>query len=411
MNEEKVPPGQESFFAPPGRATPAEVGNQARLCLDDPKVHAVLEAVGSYAVVLNAQRQILAANPALLEALSLAGSPGCQGLRLGEALGCVHAGEGPDGCGSSRACRSCGALLATLATPGTGEPATEECFISVRRDDRWEAREFIARTMPLVVAGHPLTLLTLQDISALKRRETLERIFIHDLMASLQELRGWTEVSRGAGTDATAVAERVLALADHLTDEVESQYWLLQAECGELVADIRAVPPERLLDELEGSLGAEVAARLIRIPPPSEMRPVRTDPAILGRILRNMVMNAIEAMPSGGQVRIWHELRSDRAMFVVHNPGCMPPEVSDRVFQRSFSTKASHGRGLGTYGMKVLGETVLGGKVGFTTSWTEGTRFFIELPIDACPPSQGMLIPSCLPPALVPSPGTSSSEH
>jgi signal transduction histidine kinase len=225
-------------------------------------------------------------------------------------------------------------------------------------------------------------LLIFQDISALKRRETLERVFIHDLIASLQELRSWSEVSRGAGADATAVAERVLAMANHLTDEVESQHWLLQAECGELVADLRTVPPERLLDELEDSLGAEVAGRLIRIPPPPDARPVCTDPAILCRILRNMVMNAMEAMPLGGQVRIWHELRSDRATFIVQNPGFMPPEISDRVFQRSFSTRATRGRGLGTYGMKVLGETVLGGKVGFKTSWTEGTRFFIELPAD-----------------------------
>jgi hypothetical protein len=32
--------------------------------------------------------------------------------------------------------------------------------------------------------------------------------------------------------------------------------------------------------------------------------------------------------------------------------------------------------------MKLLGESVLGGKVGFTTDWTEGTRFFIELPAE-----------------------------
>ena len=50
------------------------------------------------------------------------------------------------------------------------------------------------------------------------------------------------------------------------------------------------------------------------------------------------------------------------------------------MFQRSFSTKAARGRGFGTYAMKVLGETVLGGKVGFTASWEEGTRFHIELP-------------------------------
>lgn len=380
MEEETFPPGQGSFFAPPGRAAPTEVSDQVNLCLHDPLIQAVLKAVDSYAVVLNAQRQIIAANPALLEVLAKDGPATSQGPRLGEAFGCIHAGEGPDGCGTSKACRTCGALLVSMATLDTGQPTSGESLISIQRDGRWEALEFTARAMPLTVEGHALTLLTLQDISALKRRETLERIFIHDLMGSLQEFRGWTEAMQGAGADTTVVAQRILDLAAHLTAEVESQHLLLQAECGELVADLRTVAPEFILDELEGALGAELAARLIRRPPPPDVRPVRTDPAILGRVLSHMVRNALEALPSGGQVHIWYERRSDHLAFAVQNPGCMPPEVAGRVFQRSFSTKAPRGRGLGTYRMKLLGETVLGGKVGFTTSWEDGTQFFIELP-------------------------------
>lgn len=383
MNEVKLPAEHGAFSAPPGRATPAEVSDQVRVCLDDPLIQAVLEAVSSYAVVLNSQRQILAANPALLEALSLHGSAVCLGLRLGEALGCVHANEGPDGCGSSRACGSCGALLAMMSTQGNGLPTAGESLLSFKRDGRWEAREFTVRTRPLVVSDHPVTLLTLQDISALKRRETLERTFIHNLVTSVEGLRGWMEVLQGAGADATTAAEQIVELAGQLTAEVEFQHCLLQAECGEFAPDIHRVAGEVILDQLEGSLGTEIVGRLVRIPPPTDAGLFRTDPAVLCRILRHMVMNAVEAMPSGGQVRIWHELRSGHPTFVVHNPGCMPPEVSDRVFQRSFSTKAQQGRGLGTYGMKVLGETVLGGKVGFTTTWAEGTRFFIELPVDA----------------------------
>jgi sensor histidine kinase regulating citrate/malate metabolism len=93
-----------------------------------------------------------------------------------------------------------------------------------------------------------------------------------------------------------------------------------------------------------------------------------------------MVMNAVEALPLGGQAQIWHERHAGRTTFVVQNPGCLAPEVVDRIFQRSFSTKAERGRGLGTYTMKLLGESVLGGKVGFHSDWANGTRFFIELP-------------------------------
>ena len=180
--------GKRGFFAPSGRATATQLDDMASLCLDDALVHAVLEAVDSYAVILNEQRQILAANPVLLEALMQGEPARCRGLRIGETLECVHANEGPDGCGSSRACRRCGALLSILASQATGQASEGECLISLRRDGRWEAREFAVRSSSLVVAGHTLTLLTLRDISALKRRETLERIFIHDLMNSLQGL-------------------------------------------------------------------------------------------------------------------------------------------------------------------------------------------------------------------------------
>ncbi|MFN7958134.1 MAG: sensor histidine kinase [Holophagaceae bacterium] len=336
----------------------------------------------SYAVILNAQRQILAANQVLLDALSQEEPARCLGLRLGETLECIHAQEGADGCGSSRACRRCGALLAVLATQTTGQVSHGECLLSLRREGRWEAREFAVRASPITVSGHVLTLLTLRDISALKRRETLERIFIHDLMNSLQGLKGWAEILHGAGADAASVAGHVLDMAGHLTAEVDAQRRLLLAECGELVPDLRSVTCASVLDDLELALGAEAAARLIRMPIPPEAGCLRTDPAILCRVLCNMVTNALEALPPRGQAKIWFERHPGGLRCVVENPGCMPPEVADRIFQRSFSTKAVRGRGLGTYGMKLLGETVLGGRVGFTTNWTEGTRFFIELPGD-----------------------------
>jgi sensor histidine kinase regulating citrate/malate metabolism len=59
----------------------------------------------------------------------------------------------------------------------------------------------------------------------------------------------------------------------------------------------------------------------------------------------------------------------------------MPPEVQARVFQRSFSTKSQHGRGLGTYSMKLLAENYLRGKVSFLSEVESGTVFFLDLPL------------------------------
>jgi len=366
--------------APQGRAGAAEVGRWAGLCQDDPVVRAVLEAADGYAAVLNPERQILAANPALLEALGSTHETACRGLRLGEALGCVRAKEGPEGCGTSAACQRCGSLLAVLTTQASGETATNECLLSLHRQGRYMAREFAVRTVPLRVAGQALTYLSLRDISAQKRLDRLERVFIHDLSQSLDSLKAGSEVMRQAGADATAIAERVLTLTDQLKAEVDYKSRLILAERGELPLALRPVSLEQVFEELTGQLGPEASARLVWVPPMGGAAPLTTDLVLLGRVLFNMVQNAIEAMPPGGQAHLHFELREGRPTFVVQNPGCMPAAVADRVFQRSFSTKAARGRGLGTYGMKVLGESVLGGTVGFTTSWEEGTRFFIELP-------------------------------
>ncbi len=380
MQEDRLPREQESPSVPPGRATPKEVAGQADLCLGDLVAKAVLEAVDTYAVIMNEQRQILAANPILMEALVREGVADHQGVRVGEAIECIHRGEGPDGCGTARACGRCGMMDAVTAARLSGKAATSEWLISIRREGRWEAREFNVRAMPLSVAGQGLMLVTFQDISSTKRRDALERIFIHDLMHSLEGMQGWVDMLRGAGAEPEVVAERVLEAAAHLKAEVASQHRLLLAESGEVVVDLQLISPEQILDQLEESLDPAALPHILRLPSPAQAAPMRTDPAILCRVLGNMVQNALEALPQGGQAKLWYEVCSGHPTFFVQNPGCLAPEVVDRVFQRSFSTKAARGRGFGTYAMKVLGETVLGGKVGFTTSWEEGTRFRIELP-------------------------------
>jgi signal transduction histidine kinase len=107
---------------------------------------------------------------------------------------------------------------------------------------------------------------------------------------------------------------------------------------------------------------------------------LETDRALLGRVLVNMARNALEATPPGGTVRLRseEEPESGALRFSVENPGAMPAAVQARVFQRSFSTKG-RGRGLGTYGMKLIGERYLCGAVWFD-SGPETTTFSIRVP-------------------------------
>ncbi len=107
---------------------------------------------------------------------------------------------------------------------------------------------------------------------------------------------------------------------------------------------------------------------------------MRTDARLLRRVLGNMLKNALEAVPPGATVTLGCECSAERVRLSVGNPGAMPSKVQQQVFERSFSTKAERGRGIGTYSMKLLGERYLGGKVSFTSNEAEGTKFFLELP-------------------------------
>jgi signal transduction histidine kinase len=108
---------------------------------------------------------------------------------------------------------------------------------------------------------------------------------------------------------------------------------------------------------------------------------LKTDAALLKRILLNMAKNAAEASPEKSEIRISCSTKPGKAIFSVNNTGTIPEDVRLQIFQRSFTTKGP-GRGLGTYSMKLFGENYLHGRVYFRSNEKQGTTFTIELPMD-----------------------------
>jgi sensor histidine kinase regulating citrate/malate metabolism len=115
---------------------------------------------------------------------------------------------------------------------------------------------------------------------------------------------------------------------------------------------------------------------------------VFTDGVLLGRVLGNLIKNALEASSRGQTVTVAFD-NSRYPLFTVHNPAVMPEEVQLQMFQRSFSTKEGKGRGIGSYSVKLLTEKYLRGKVWFTSCRDVGTTFFVSLssPSDQVPAS------------------------
>ena len=109
-------------------------------------------------------------------------------------------------------------------------------------------------------------------------------------------------------------------------------------------------------------------------------------PTVLGRAdeivtaIVNLVVNAIDAMPDGGNVTVRTSVRDGRVCVTVADTGPgIPPEVQARVFEPFFTTKGEEGTGLG---LAMVFATMQrhGGSVTLDTEPGKGASFTLSFP-------------------------------
>src|SRR6185295_5575602 len=86
-----------------------------------------------------------------------------------------------------------------------------------------------------------------------------------------------------------------------------------------------------------------------------EVPAVLGDAAELREAMTNLILNAVDAMPAGGTLRLATALVADRVEVTIGDTGVgMPSDVREKVFDPFFTTKGPQGTGLGlsmTYGI------------------------------------------------------------
>jgi signal transduction histidine kinase len=116
---------------------------------------------------------------------------------------------------------------------------------------------------------------------------------------------------------------------------------------------------------------------------------ISADPDLLHRALQNLVLNAIDAMPQGGDLTIRTATLGDRIALSVSDTGCgLTQEECGRLFTPYYTTK-QHGTGLG---LAIVQSVVSdhGGKISVESTKEKGTTFRIELPCDFSAPSASL---------------------
>jgi len=115
---------------------------------------------------------------------------------------------------------------------------------------------------------------------------------------------------------------------------------------------------------------------------PIDVPEIFGDRALLKQAILNLVLNAVDAMPNGGQLQLTLSRRGDMAEITVGDTGKgIPLEHRQKVFQLFFTTRPG-GSGIGlasTFRIVQLHN----GSIDFTSEVGRGTTFRIELPLAA----------------------------
>ncbi len=241
-----------------------------------------------------------------------------------------------------------------------------------------------------VVRRHHVALRELQ-----RQKDLLSSMIVHDLrnplaatMTSIDVARTRASATNGApGADLDRAAKssrRLLAITNTLLDVMRMEEGDLEPDLG--LHDLSSLVQAKV-DEFRPLADAASVSLHERLPPRSVH--ARVDGLLVGRVVDNLITNAVKHTPPGGRVEVRLDAPTGgRVALVVSDTGAgIPLDRQDRLFQKfgRVGERGQAGRqdvGLGLAFCRMAVE-LHGGTIGVESSAGAGSRFRVELPAEA----------------------------
>ena len=156
---------------------------------------------------------------------------------------------------------------------------------------------------------------------------------------------------------------------------------LLDFSRGTASLEMELVPISQLLEELDDQALHRLSSAGIEVQKQIEYdRDLMVDRSRFVRLLLNIIKNAAEAMPGGGECRIEIAERGDHVVFRVSDTGCgIPDEILPRIFEPFVTHGKASGTGLGMAIAKAVVEAHRG-RITVESTPGVGTSFEIAIP-------------------------------
>jgi two-component system phosphate regulon sensor histidine kinase PhoR len=248
----------------------------------------------------------------------------------------------------------------------------------------------------LVVLPDPQTggsLLLVQDLTRVRRLETVRRDFIsnvsHELRTPLASLKALTETLRdGALADLQAAPRflgRIETEVDALTQMAQELLELTRIESGQVPLELTEVDAAKLLHSAAERMRAQAerAGLTLTVEAAANLPKVRAEAARLEQVLVNLIHNALKFTGPGGSVTLSAESDGQFVRFSVKDTGAgIPEDDLPRIFERFYKSdraRSSGGTGLGLSIARHIVEAH-GGKIWAESVEGRGSTFFFTIP-------------------------------
>ena len=178
--------------------------------------------------------------------------------------------------------------------------------------------------------------------------------------------------------------ERMERQGDRLLRLVENLLTTSKLESDQLKVSVGRVLFEDLVREVVEGLAGEADRVFLDVP--TDLPVLHTDRQLLGRVVTNVLDNALKYSPDGSPVELGARADGDEVTFWVRDHGIgITPEQERRIFERfyqadSSTTRKFRGAGLGLSMVRdLLGH--LGGAIEVQSLPGTGSTFTIRLPV------------------------------
>jgi two-component system, OmpR family, phosphate regulon sensor histidine kinase PhoR len=283
-------------------------------------------------------------------------------------------------------------LLEAVRKVLAGEPRLETEIITGTLRQR-----FFAATVAAVRAAETSgAVIVLHDITDLRKLERVRRDFVanvsHEFKTPLTAIQGFAETLLAGAVDDPENRGRFLGIIlEHsrrlarLTDDLLK---LSKMDADRLEIEIRRLGVAQLMESCLETAQRRAGEKDIRISVnfPKNMPDIAGDRRLLTEVLQNLLDNATQYTPPGGQIMVTVEPNAQEVVISVADTGIGIPRADQpRIFERFYRVDVARSREVGGTGLglaiaKHLVE-IHGGRIWVESEVGQGSQFHFTVPL------------------------------